>query len=80
MSTDGQVGDPGREVFKLVAERGEYDLMPEMGCKPVNKYLLPRPRREATPPSIPFTDKTPTGNDGVRTPTFSAWANTILTR
>jgi hypothetical protein len=28
----------------MVAERGGYDLMPEMGYKPVNKYLPPRPR------------------------------------
>jgi len=33
-------------VSKLVAERGGYDLMPEMDYKPVNKYLPPRPRRD----------------------------------
>ena len=42
----------GRHPFtalrsKLVAERGGYDLLPEMGYKPVNKYLPPRPRRDA---------------------------------
>jgi hypothetical protein len=31
----------------LVAERGGYDLMPELGYKPVNKYLPPRARRDA---------------------------------
>ena len=30
---------------KLVAERGGYDLMPEMGYTPTNKYLPPRPRQ-----------------------------------
>jgi Fe-S-cluster-containing dehydrogenase component len=38
----GDLGDPDSAVSQLVAERGGYDLMPEMGCKPVNKYLPPR--------------------------------------
>jgi sulfite dehydrogenase (quinone) subunit SoeB len=41
----GDLGDPNSDVSKLVRERGGYDLMPEMGYKPVNKYLPPRPRR-----------------------------------
>jgi Fe-S-cluster-containing dehydrogenase component len=41
----GDLGDPDSDVSKLVRERGGYDLMPEMGYKPVNKYLPPRPRR-----------------------------------
>lgn len=40
----GDLGDPASDVSKLVAERGGYDLMPEMGYKPVNKYLPPRPK------------------------------------
>ena len=40
----GDLGDPNSEVSRLVAERGGYDLMPEQGTKPVNKYLPPRPR------------------------------------
>ena len=43
----GDLGDPGSAVSKLVAERGGYDLMPEQGYKPTNKYLPPRPRRDA---------------------------------
>jgi Fe-S-cluster-containing dehydrogenase component len=42
----GDLGDPDSAVSKLVAERDGYDLMPEMGYKPVNKYLPPRPRRD----------------------------------
>jgi Fe-S-cluster-containing dehydrogenase component len=42
----GDLGDPDSAVSKLVAEREGYDLMPEMGYKPVNKYLPPRPRRD----------------------------------
>ncbi len=41
----GDLGDPGSDVSRLVAERGGYDLMPEMGYAPTNKYLPPRPRR-----------------------------------
>lgn len=41
----GDLGDPNSDVSKLVRERGGYDLMPEMGYGPTNKYLPPRPRR-----------------------------------
>ncbi len=34
-----------RAVSKLVRERAGYDLMPEMGYAPTNKYLPPRPRK-----------------------------------
>ncbi|AUQ55467.1 4Fe-4S dicluster domain-containing protein [Phaeobacter inhibens] len=40
----GDLGDPDSDVSKLVAARGGMDLMPEMGTKPVNKYLPPRPK------------------------------------
>ena len=33
----------------MVAERGGYDLMPEQGTRPVNKYLQPRPKVDAMP-------------------------------
>ncbi|CCQ73743.1 4Fe-4S dicluster domain-containing protein [Magnetospira sp. QH-2] len=42
----GDLGDPRSEVSRLVAERGGYDLMPELGYKPTNKYLPPRPRKD----------------------------------
>lgn len=42
----GDLGDPDSDVSQLVAERGGMDLMPEMGTKPVNKYLPPRPKDE----------------------------------
>jgi Fe-S-cluster-containing dehydrogenase component len=44
----GDLGDPSSEVSQLVAARGGFDLMPEQGTKPVNKYLPPRPRHSAT--------------------------------
>ena len=49
----GDLGDPESTVSKLVAERGGYDLMPEMGYKPVNKYLPPRPRRDGATATAP---------------------------
>jgi Fe-S-cluster-containing dehydrogenase component len=42
----GDLGDPQSAVSVLVSERGGYDLLPETGFKPVNKYLPPRPRRD----------------------------------
>jgi sulfite dehydrogenase (quinone) subunit SoeB len=38
----GDLGDPGSAVSELVAARGGKDLMPELGYRPVNKYLPPR--------------------------------------
>ncbi len=42
----GDLGDPNSDVSILVKERGGFDLMPEQGNKPVNKYLPPRKRTE----------------------------------
>ena len=36
---------PHSAVSRWSRERGGYDLMPEMGYRPTNKYLPPRPRR-----------------------------------
>ncbi|MCX7383913.1 MAG: 4Fe-4S dicluster domain-containing protein [Alphaproteobacteria bacterium] len=38
----GDFNDPASRVSQLVLERGGYDLMPELGYKPTNKYLPPR--------------------------------------
>jgi Fe-S-cluster-containing dehydrogenase component len=40
----GDLGDPESDVSRLVQARGGYDLMPESGTRPVNKYLPPRDR------------------------------------
>lgn len=76
----GDLGDPESAVSKLVAERGGYDLMPEMGFRPVNKYLPPRPRRDATTAPITPAEQTPaqTGDDAIGK--FFAWADKMLTR
>ena len=44
---------PDPAVSQLVAERGGYDLMPELGYRPVNKYLPPRPARMAPAAGAP---------------------------
>jgi len=49
----GDLGDSASPVSRLVEERGGFDLMPEMGYRPVNKYL---PRRD---PADPFTPGAP---------------------
>jgi Fe-S-cluster-containing dehydrogenase component len=41
----GDLGDPGSDISRLVEQRGGVDLMPELGYRPVNKYLPPRPAR-----------------------------------
>ncbi len=53
----GDLGDPESEVSKLVAERDGYAPQTELGYRPVNRYLPPRPRQrsgesEATTPPI----------------------------
>ena len=42
----GDFNDPNSEVSVLVKDRQGYDLLPELGYKPTNKYLPPRPRRD----------------------------------
>jgi Fe-S-cluster-containing dehydrogenase component len=42
----GDLGDETSAVSRLVAERGGFDLLPEFGYQPVNKYLPPRSRRD----------------------------------
>lgn len=54
----GDLGDANSGVSKLVAERGGYDLMPETGYKPVNKYLPPRPRKDASVSTVAIESET----------------------
>lgn len=45
----GNLGDPSSDVSRLVRKRNGQDLMPELGYRPTNKYLPPRPRRADDP-------------------------------
>ncbi len=38
----GDLGDAASDIFKMVAARDGYALMPEQGTTPVNRYLPPR--------------------------------------
>ena len=47
----GDFNDPESNVSQLVKERGGYQLMPELGYAPTNRYLPPR-TREAAPVAV----------------------------
>lgn len=72
----GDLADPDSPVSRMVAERGGFDLMPEQGTRPVNKYLPPRPRRGAStapPPDLAaLADPRPAG--------FLGWLDAALER
>jgi Fe-S-cluster-containing dehydrogenase component len=74
----GDLGDSESAVSKLVAERGGFDLLPEMGYRPVNKYLPPRPRPGATE-GQPLLEDSATYNASLADRLF-AWADRLLTR
>jgi Fe-S-cluster-containing dehydrogenase component len=74
----GDLGDSKSDVSKLVAERGGYDLLPEMGYKPVNKYLPPRAfgSPAETKPAKPLEPLPPAGNSMMDR--FFAWVDQAL--
>jgi Fe-S-cluster-containing dehydrogenase component len=65
----GDLGDPDSEVSRLIAERSGFDLMPELGFAPTNKYLPPR--RHAAPAAIELSDA-PSGGG------FLGWIDRLL--
>jgi Fe-S-cluster-containing dehydrogenase component len=73
----GDLGDPDSEVSQMVHRRRGGDLMPELGYKPVNKYLPPRAPRMAPIPTAaapPPKDETPPGDRLLR------WVDRLLSR
>src|SRR5262249_6027492 len=75
----GDLGDRDSAVSRLVAERGGYDLLPELGYRPVNKYLPPRPRRRAPPGRGAAPQPEPIGQgDGSLVDSFFAWVDRVL--
>lgn len=76
----GDLGDPTSAVSQLVAEREGAALMPELGYKPVNRYLPPRERRNA-PSADTTTSAAPVvATDAGVVDKFFAWADKALTR
>ncbi|GGZ70136.1 hypothetical protein GCM10008101_25480 [Lysobacter xinjiangensis] len=71
----GDLADPQSKVSKLVAERGGVDLMAELGYKPTNKYLPPRPRRAA-----PATAAPAEALDTAVLPPVLRWLDRVLSR
>lgn len=72
----GDLGDPSSAVSQLVEARGGYALLPEMDYRPVNRYLPPRQRRDATtlaPEALPKPD-------GSAMDRLFAWADKLLTK
>jgi len=73
-----------------VSERGGYDLMPEFGFKPVNKYLPPRARvfggaseaPAASPrgPSDALPQAAASNADSPAIERLFAWADKMLSR
>jgi len=78
----GDLGDPGSEVSRNVAERNGYDLLPELGYKPVNKYLPPRPRRDQADAALSSGDlvalASATGGGDSLAERFFRWADQKL--
>jgi len=74
----GDLGDPDSPVSRLARERGGVDLMPELGYRPVNKYLPPRPRTAGSSEHAARA----TGSTSPAPPTggFLAWVDRILSR
>ena len=76
----GDLGDPASEVSRLVEERDGYDLMPELGYQPVNKYLPPRKRQspdEDGPQALPPVEGHTSGEAGTG---LFRWLDTLLSR
>jgi Fe-S-cluster-containing dehydrogenase component len=67
----GDLADPGSDVSQLVADRGGYDLMPELNYKPTNKYLPPRTRTAATAAPRELADADAPGG-------FLGWIDRLL--
>jgi Fe-S-cluster-containing dehydrogenase component len=74
----GDLGDPDSEVSKLVAEREGFDLMPEMGYQPVNKYLPPRKCQAAPAQAEAATE--PSAKADATGSRFLDWVDRTLSR
>jgi hypothetical protein len=84
----GDLGDAQSPISKLVAERDGYQLMPEFGYAPVNRYLPPRPRRDGCGETSPHPGPLPGGERGnssdvldrEQLPGVLRWLDRVLSR
>ncbi|GAP65536.1 DMSO reductase subunit B [Mizugakiibacter sediminis] len=74
----GDLGDPHSEVSKLVAERGGFAPLQELGYAPVNRYLPPRPHRDDGAHAAAETAEAPL--DGEALPPLLRWLDRLLSR
>jgi sulfite dehydrogenase (quinone) subunit SoeB len=72
----GDLADPASAVSQLVAARDRVDLLPQLGYRPTNKYLPPRPRR-AAPTIAEEADET---LDPTALPPVLRWLDRMLSR
>jgi len=71
----GDLGDPQSDVSRMVAERGGFELMPEQGTRPVNRYLPPRPGRSSEQEIAPQV-----GAEVAEVSGFLGWVDSMLER
>jgi Fe-S-cluster-containing dehydrogenase component len=76
----GDLGDPGSDVSKLVADREGFGLMPELGYNPINRYLPPRERKNAPAAATSRETTVNAATDGGTLNKFFAWADKALSR
>ena len=74
----GDLGDPQSEVSLLVAAREGYELMPEQGCRPVNRYLPPRPKRKPERAAAALPAAMPDGAEAAGL--LARWVDRMLSR
>ena len=74
----GDLGDPDSDVSRMVADRRGADLLPELGYRPVNKYLPPRAHRQAPLRSAP-EPAAPADNISIAE-RLARWADRVLSR
>ena len=75
----GDLGDPESDISKLVARRGGFQLMPETGYEPVNRYLPPRPRK-TTAGDTGAPARLEAAEDSKSSSDFVAWLDKKLSR
>jgi Fe-S-cluster-containing dehydrogenase component len=76
----GDLGDPASAVSQLVAARDGYDLAPEFGYRPVNKYLPPRQRKRELDLPVAAVDPNEERLDTTRLSPLLRWMDRVLSR